>query len=298
MLRVTATRVQAAAVPEAADAGSRPRPVEGRRVVGALLGIFLIMVVMACGLAWCDGGSTGYHSFTTLEKEPVTPRSERSSAYVAPAPTRPARPSTDVCPESRGAFAPVRSNAATTARVNAAWQRIEKWLARNAPKSAASLGPPAPVQKLDDLQRRMSVPFPPDLVASLRRHDGVTGMRGFAFPPFYKPMSLTEIFSDWQGNCDVMADFEFWGGEDDWWHRQYVPFGMDGSGGDLIVDQRPGHHGRVGDTDPEVGADFVEWPASVAELLEQTASALETGRPFQGHAWPVVRDGLLDWDYR
>lgn len=281
---------------EAPGGAPRAKPVDGRRFVVMLAGVFLIMVLLACGLAFC-GADT--YSVATMERQtPDRTYSARVSVHIVPRPTVPPRRSTDVCPEFRGPLTPIRPGSAATVRVDTAWRRIERWLGRNAPKSAGSLRGPAPVPKIDDLQRRMSVTFSPDLVASLRRHDGVTGMGGFALPAGYKPMSLTEIFADWQGNCRVVAGFSGGsGGENSWWNREYVPFAMDGTGGDLITDQRPGGHGRIGATDPETGANFADWPASVADLLEQTATALETGRPFRGHYRHKVEDGSLSWDY-
>jgi len=60
-----------------------------------------------------------------------------------------------------------------TARVDRAWARIETWLKAHAPVSAASLRPPADDEAIADAQRRVGVRLPAELVASLRRHDGV-----------------------------------------------------------------------------------------------------------------------------
>lgn len=82
-----------------------------------------------------------------------------------------------------------------------------------------------------------------------------------------------------------------------WWHPEFVPFAASSDGGSLLVDQRPGHHGRVGEFYPEDGVNFAEWPASVADLLEGTALSLKTGRPYDGRYRPRVdADGLLDWE--
>ena len=130
----------------------------------------------------------------------------------------------------------------------------------------------------------------------VHRHDGVSTGFGFLLPPHHVLASIEEIHRDWRTRCDVISDL---GAPVDgsWWHRQLVPSGWDGSGGTLVVDQRPGGAGRVGSADPETGTGFDGWPPSLADHLERTATALETGRPFGGHHRPrVTPEGLLEWD--
>ncbi|MEU4626583.1 SMI1/KNR4 family protein [Actinoplanes sp. NPDC023801] len=273
--------------PAPAEAG--PRPVDGRRFVFALLGVFAVMVLAACGLAFCNSTTTTSSSLSSY-----TPTAVVSFAPRAVPPAR-QRVSTDVCPEYAGHVPVGRPDGATTARVDRAWKRIEKWLAANAPVSHASLGPPAPLATIDATQRRMSVAFPGDLVASLRRHDGADR---FALPPFFAPESVQSLYRDWQVNCKVLAGTDTASGEwgEPWWHPDFVPFAQAGDGGSLVADQRPGGHGRVGEFYPEDGTNFERWPASVIELLEKTATSLETGRPYEGRYRPRVVDGAVDWE--
>jgi cell wall assembly regulator SMI1 len=204
------------------------------------------------------------------------------------------------CPENTGRIVATQPSAAVTRRIDAAWRRIETWLAAHAPADAAALQKPAAPARIDAVQRRMSVAFPPDLVASLRRHDGITDRGVFALPPFYLPQGLGEIVSDWRTSCSILTDQRANGevqeGEP-WWDPQFVPFAGSADGGSLLVDQRPGGHGRVGDFHAEEGVSFADWPASVTGLLEGTATSLETGKPYAGSYRPyVTRDGHLDWD--
>jgi cell wall assembly regulator SMI1 len=276
-------------------AARRP-PVSGKRLVLGLLAVFVVMVALVCGLAWWGRGHTEVQYRVSITARPAP----RLSANVAPVPVRSLpirrRTAADVCPEHAGRIAVTHPDAATTARVNAAWQRIEKWLAANAPAGARALRPPARAARIDDLQRRMSVAFPADLVASLRRHDGVSTRGRFTLPPFFAPETLDGMLSDWQVNCAVMAGQDTsWA--DAWWDRAFVPFAEDGGGGSLVVDQRPGGKGRVGEFSPESGTSFARRPGSFTELLEQTATALETGRPFAGRYRPrTAADGALDWE--
>lgn len=286
----------------ASPAGSDRRTVSGKRLLAGLLAVFVIMVAAACGLAlWGSGTDTDYRA--TITELPLPPVSRAVVPTVAAVPTAavpaapaPRRKSGDACPENAGAIAPTRPDGAMTARVDAAWLRIEKWLAKHAPASREALRAGASAASVDGLQRRMSVPFPPDLVASLRRHDGVTQGRGFMLPPFYTPDALEQILADWQVDCGVLANEAGGGIDGAWWHRDYVPFAAAGDGGSLLVDQRAGGHGRVGEFYAEDGTSFERWPASVADLLEQTATSLESGRPFAGHYRPRVADGALDWE--
>jgi hypothetical protein len=205
---------------------------------------------------------------------------------------RPRRSAAEICPRDLPGVTPTDPDAATVARVDAAWDRIERWLGARAPATAAALRPGAPADTVAAAQRRMSVRFPPDLVASLRRHDG--GGRGAdaLLPPFHRLFTVGEVVNEWWMYCEVTAST---GNDGDYWNRRYVPF----AGRDdmlLIVDQRAPGHGRVGRFYSEDGASFADWPGSLVELLEQVAAALETGQPVIGRYRPAVRfDGTLDW---
>lgn len=288
MLRPSAAPEAPPPVPEKDDSAT----VSGKRLVLGLGAVFVVMVLVVCGLAlWGQPGQVEHR---------ISISSRQGSGVTVPVPV-PAvslarRPSAaDACPPSRQRVAPARPGAAVTARVNAAWQRIEKWLTAHAPASAGALRPPAPPERIDELQQQMSVAFPPDLVASLRRHDGVGSGFRFVLPHSYEPSSVDGIRTDWQTNCEVLANVDPTTPAD-WWDRAYVPFAADGAGGSLVLDQRPGGHGRVGDFYPESGTSFERWPASLAEMLELTARSLETGRPYAGRYFPKVDgSGVLSW---
>ena len=309
VLHASAGRPKADTPPPPPVPAPPPATASGKRVVLLLAGVFVSMSLVVCGLAFCQPGPrvqaeltqvpvtgrqppAGPDSFATLVPQPAQPQ----PAQPQPARPRP-QPVTQVCPQHSGRIAPAEPDRATTERVNAAWKRIEKWLAAKAPASRKSLRPPAAAKDITAAQRRMSVAFPADLVASLRRHDGV-GQPGqaFTFPPFYDPMPVGRIADEWQMLCSVLADLS--GGVDSsWWNKGFVPFADSGDGGNLLADQRPGSHGRIGRFYNEDGVSFEEWPASVAELLERTAGSLETGRPFQGSYRPrATAAGVLEWE--
>lgn len=279
--------------------GSRARPPgTGRRAAAIVLAVVVASVLLVCA----HNAMRTEAAYVQAELVPVQRPTrngevERRLEILTPEslssgqPWQP--PAHLVCPQYAGDAAR-EPDARTTARVNAAWKRLERWLSAHAPATRATLRPPASNGRIAALQARMSVPFPPDLVASLRRHDGAAGRAAFTFPPFYQPLGLAEIVVDWEVNCLVLASQP---SLDDWWHADFVPFGSAGDGGSLLVDQRPGGHGRVGEFYPEEGTGFESWPSSVAELLEGVASALETGRPYAGQYRPTVTaSGALEWE--
>jgi cell wall assembly regulator SMI1 len=177
--------------------------------------------------------------------------------------------------------------------VDAAWKRIEHWLAAHTSASRDALRPPATTASIDRLQRQMSVAFPADLVASLRRHDGGDS-GGFTLPPFYRAMTTAQILGDWTATCQAMAGIPTL--SSDWFDQAFIPYATAGDGGCLLADQRPGGHGRVGEFYPDSGTDFDRWPASITELLEGTARSLETGKPYAGRYRPEVAGGILRWE--
>lgn len=254
----------------------------GARVVTLLVAIFVIMSVSAVGMAYCN---------RTAAVQDET-GADRAPDPAPPVAHPPVVPTADLCQQSRLAGTPTRPDADVSARVGAAWTRIETWLAANAPESFRSLGPPATSAVVDMAQLRMSVAFPPDLAASLMRHDG-TGRAASVLAPGFSLMNVMSIVERRVILCQIASGNPDLSGY--WWAEGFVPFAEDWGGGHLIVDQRPGNHGRVGEFFDEDGVSFAGQPASVLELLELTATSLETGRPGIGDVRPVVENGYLLW---
>ncbi|PWW65900.1 SMI1/KNR4 family protein [Actinokineospora spheciospongiae] len=171
-----------------------------------------------------------------------------------------------------------------TRRVDAAWTRIETWLAVHAPRTAARWNAPAPAAALSALQREVGVELPGDLVATLRRHDG-SSAGGFVLPLAYRPMSVGEIAGHTRRMCS--------GPGQPGWDGRFVPFAVDGGGGLLYLDQRgAGSLGEQFDEGPGPG----RWPTGLSELLEQTADLLEEGTgPLADRYRPEVDAGWLRW---
>jgi hypothetical protein len=164
-------------------------------------------------------------------------------------------------------------------RVAAAWSRIENWLAQTRTTDVV-WNPPAADAAIARAQRAAGVAFPPALVASLRRHDGVRA-GAFTFPPFYAPMSTGEIGADAGRLCAAATG---WDGGD-------IPFARDSGGWYLYLD--PG--GAVGEHAP--GGPGGTAAASLGDLLERTAELLE-GRRTDRYLPSVGADGVLSWRLR
>jgi hypothetical protein len=279
-LPVTPAGRIAADLPVAAVAEPAPvlRPGRGRWVV-RLLAVLATMLVVGGGLTWwrlgagSSGGSSGRSSTGVGGRAAGGPATGLAAAPTA-GPASPARVAGDPCRRGAGDVVPTRPDAATVARVDAAWTRIESWLAEYAPAALVSLRPAAGAAQIDDLQREMAVAFPADLVASLRRHDGATA-GGFTLPPAYAPEPAARIVADWAVNCDALID------------GPLIPFATGTDGARLLAGQ-----GRVGEFSVAGGIDFDDWPGSVAALLERTAGSMETGSP---DAASVDADGVLSW---
>ncbi|MEV0634988.1 hypothetical protein AB0I77_08490 [Streptomyces sp. NPDC050619] len=192
--------------------------------------------------------------------------------------------------------------------VEDSWSRIEAWLRRHAPVSHALLRPPAAPSDIETAERALGVGFHPDLVASLRCHDGVELEDGAPVLAYYGPPS---------GIADIVKSATFLRGigtdlaqdgldEDDedydelssYWHHDWLlitlGIGWQSSDG-LFLSCRPGPNwGRLGRYFDEDAPSFTPWP-SLRHALADYADALESGGPFNGRI-PLAVDGVLLWE--
>jgi cell wall assembly regulator SMI1 len=243
----------------------------------------LSMVLAAAGVLALMGAAVGLRRLHDSQlAAQIAAGMPPVSAPDIPASPDPEPPTPDPtltpCPQPAQRLIPTAPGPAVTARVDAAWARIESWLAGHAPRDATALGPPAAQSEIDAAQRQMAVAFPPDLVASLRRHNGVAEGGRFTLASFYTPMTVAGIVSDWKVNCSVFGE----PGDADSWSPRFVSFAGAPDGGSLVSDQRTGS-GHVGEFFAESGASFDSWPPSIGDLLSDVAAALESGRTYVGH---------------
>ncbi|GIH17685.1 SMI1/KNR4 family protein [Rugosimonospora africana] len=182
-------------------------------------------------------------------------------------------------------------------QVEQSWIRIERWLAAHAPRTAATLRPPAAPAAIAESQRTIGVTFSDDLIASLLRHDGCThDDASFRLPGDYRLMPVADIVPDWRIKTDALAqtdtDRRLLGS---YWHPGWIPFADTNAVDALVVDCRPGGApGAVGTHLKGDGTHFGTW-TSVGALLAEVADALERRRPI-GTCMPVSFDGRLSWE--
>jgi cell wall assembly regulator SMI1 len=271
-------------------------------VVLAAAVVFAGGIVVAV-LARDEPGAAAEGTFASLRAVPLTGGTYQPklsvSISVVPRPTPIPRPPLTVdsgCRPGGGSTSQAAVPDPVAERVNLAWQRIETWLAAHAPASSAALAGPAEPGRIAQLQQRIGVTLPPELVASLLRHDGMGTRGGNLLPPLYRLLSVADIGGQAEMLCEVLMR----GVNENvgtWWHGQFVPFAVNGGGDSLFLDQRGGHGGKLGEHDHEAFADFSSWPATLTDLLEQTATALETGQ--RTHVYcraEVTPAGVLTWE--
>ncbi|MEU8242386.1 SMI1/KNR4 family protein [Actinoplanes missouriensis] len=179
--------------------------------------------------------------------------------------------------------------------VIAAWARIGGWLREHTPRSAAMLAGPASPEQITAVS--LGFDLPPDLVASLRCHDGLTDWANIL--PEAAPLSVAGIAEQVEIRMDVAEDVDGFAvhppNDEPWWSELWVPF-ADAEGDLQVIDLRPGPgHGRLGMAPHDNPADFTgAWP-SLGAYLTAVADALHTGGPVgEWHPY-LTEDDELWW---
>src|SRR5262245_54784983 len=104
--------------------------------------------------------------------------------------------------------------------VTDAWVRIDAWLARHAPASAAVLAPPADPAEIAAAEAEIGYAFPAELVESLRCHNGVLTWANLM--PELPPSSVAGIVTYWKMCMEIAEDVDGFVPSDatgePWWH--------------------------------------------------------------------------------
>ena len=267
--------------PVAAPVPPAPRLISGKRVAVALL-ILVIVALQAIYMINVMSRRSG----AGLGLRAVRRDRRGGCPHGLPMPVR-----EPVCPEGRLAGVPTVADAATSARVAAAWTRIETFLAARAPATAAALRPGAAPERIAATQARMSVAFPADLVASLSRHDGMSHGR-----PDRSSRRSTGRSARTRSTGSGGPSATLIAGSPDsgWWHPHTCRSPRTAAA--TPCSSTGGPSGSAG-FDHESGVRFREWPSPFAAFLEAVATSLETGQPYAGRYRPQVGpDGTLGWD--
>ncbi|WP_435972140.1 SMI1/KNR4 family protein [Streptomyces sp. Qhu_M48] len=182
----------------------------------------------------------------------------------------------------------------TTDLVEDAWNRVDAWLREHAPRTFATLQPPAHDEEIVAAQEELGVIFPPDLVASLLRHNGaMDGTDAFLFSTEDRLLGVSGIVEDtgfMRGLAHDLAEEE----AEHYWHHGYVKFGSYGVTSDgLMIDCRTGRDsfGAIGRFFDETGTSFGQ-ADSLGGYLAELAGRLERGQD----GGVVTFNGRLFWE--
>jgi cell wall assembly regulator SMI1 len=162
------------------------------------------------------------------------------------------------------------------------WSDIEEWLREHAPARAQELRPGADAETVAALEVTLRNPLPPDYAASLRIHDGKTGLTDYTY------MSIEQVIDTWARLNELSRSGAFANRTIDdpsagiiqprWWTPSWIPFAEDGGGNLLCLDLEPGPHGTYGQVlrfertmgpGPAGWASFQDWLASYRDRLKQ-----------------------------
>ena len=166
------------------------------------------------------------------------------------------------------------------------WNRIESWLAANAPNVLEGLNEGASETEIQKAETRLGIAFPSDVRASYALHDGqakdAPGLTDGG--EFLTLARMCEEWDVWKGLLDG-GDFDGINSEpegpirNDWWNPAWIPLTYDGSGNHLCLDMAPAEGGDSGQiitmwhddgSRQIVASGFRAW-------LEELAENLETG---------------------
>ncbi|MEU8177914.1 SMI1/KNR4 family protein [Microbispora hainanensis] len=204
-----------------------------------------------------------------------------------------------IFPAAEPSYTPRTPDPAIAARVNQAWDRVERWLGAHASATLRKLKFGADPQNLAGWETSHGRRLPDDLYVSYLRHDGADGNlgAGFQLPPAYGLLGLYEIDGINWGNCQDLVmegDLDAADPENGRWHGSFLAVGSDGSGHELFVEPRTGRMGEAGVRESVEYDGPMGWPSHLA-MLEALAGALERGEALRD--WhPVVTAGCeLRW---
>ncbi|MEU3729822.1 SMI1/KNR4 family protein [Streptomyces sp. NPDC033538] len=196
--------------------------------------------------------------------------------------------------------------------VEDSWARIDAWLSEHAPLSRARLRAPASPGEIADAERRLGVTFHPELVASLRCHDGVElkeGAPGFALKgPFAGVAdivnhalflrSMAEDIEDEYDDDDEDEEEDEEAELNAYWRHEWllITHGVawDAQDGLFLTCREGDDYGRVGRYFNEDAPSFTGW-TSLGAALFAFAEALERRLPVEGRV-PLAFDGKLIWE--
>jgi cell wall assembly regulator SMI1 len=200
--------------------------------------------------------------------------------------------------------------------VQDAWERIDRWLAGNAPRLRAGAGPSVSTSDIDAVVSELGLSLPYDLVSLWRKLDGVrTDLLQCLIPPGYEPLTAAGSLRCWRRHRALQYDWypvELHSQLDEFlarlaaapagsctteqvWVSAWLPVASDVHGRCLVVDLRDGpRRGCVMRYAVDHGCEGPLWPG-VAAMLDDVALSLEDG-VWAGEMYRKVDEhGRLYW---
>jgi cell wall assembly regulator SMI1 len=126
------------------------------------------------------------------------------------------------------------------------WNRIESWLAVNAPELLKDLRPGATDEQIQEAEEFLSVKFSEDFKESSRIHDGQFNNVRSGLLYHWDFLSLKGIMSEWETWKELLDSGEFVDImsepdkfiKNDWWNPKWIPLTHDLSGNHHCLDYR------------------------------------------------------------
>ena len=173
------------------------------------------------------------------------------------------------------------------------WNRIDSWLAANAPEILNNLQPGATPEAIKAAEQFLEVVFPEDVKSSYRLHNGQFEER-YSVMPYGHFLCLEGMVGEWNSWKKFLdaGDFNEEDGNDYgcasdglirtelWWNPKCIPIASNLSSDSICLDLDPAPGGQVGQIIFMCHDDgcrgFIA--KSLQEWLEQLATDLETGK--------------------
>lgn len=164
------------------------------------------------------------------------------------------------------------------------WDRLEAWLAANAPTLLETLQPGATEEQIAQAEALLGIRFPEAFKASCRIHNGQEALAE-GLMDAREFLSLERIQDEWtvwkelldSGTFDGMKGDPEGPLRDDWWNPAWIPITYDGAGNHDCLDLDPAAGGKVGQvidfwhdeaTRSVEADDFIAWFAAFVEACE------------------------------
>lgn len=163
-------------------------------------------------------------------------------------------------------------------RVNAIWDRIEKWFAENRPSEELPAG--AAPADIVSLETHLGRAIPEELKTSLLRHNG---LENISKGQLLTAEEIKEEWNTWAGVEDL-DELESLNEPNEYiqscfFDKAWIPIDADGGGNGHLIDLNPGPKGTVGQVVflcHETGGEGPVYP-DYATYLESVAKELEAG---------------------